>query len=295
MLIKIILFLVIFFNLMLGIFVLSHNSKSLNNRLFSTLAFLGAFWCLADYMIDAFPSILWLESSYALGALVISTGLIWTLVITENKLKPQITIISVVGIVFFISSFIPDFIVKPYGVVMENSIITGGPSFGLALYTCFYIITMVLILWKLFHCLNTTTNNEKKHQIKHILIGAVITLIISALNAFVLPYMLIPTLGAVDSIGFLIFLTFIAYAITKHRLFSIRVVTIELAVFGLWIFVLTRIFTATTTHEIIIESIFLLVTVILGILLVRSTIYEMTQCEKIERLTKELEEVKRMF
>ena len=52
---------------------------------------------------------------------------------------------------------------------------------------------------------------------------------------------------------------------------------------------------ANTTHEMIIESIFLLATVVLGVLLVRSTIYEMIQSEKIEKLARELEEMRELF
>ncbi len=87
MVVKIILFLVIFLNLLLGIFILAQNKKSLSNRLFALIGVLAAIWTFANYMTSISTSIIWLQSTYAFGSLVMSAGLIWILLLTENRLE----------------------------------------------------------------------------------------------------------------------------------------------------------------------------------------------------------------
>ena len=92
----------------------------------------------------------------------------------------------------------------------------------------------------------------------------------------------------IDSIGFLIFLLFITYSITRHHLFNIKVIAIELVTFSLWIFILIRTLLATNSREFAIGGTLLVITVIFVILLVRSVLHEMSQREQIEKLEAEL-------
>jgi hypothetical protein len=111
MILGIILIVVIFINILLGVFVLTQNLKSLNNRLFSLLSFIAAIWTATNYMTGISPAVEWLNSSYALGSVVIATGLIWTSLITEKKLKlKEVFTISVFALIFFVCAFIPGFI-----------------------------------------------------------------------------------------------------------------------------------------------------------------------------------------
>jgi signal transduction histidine kinase len=82
-----------------------------------------------------------------------------------------------------------------------------------------------------------------------------------------------------------------SFAILKHHLFNVRVIATELIIFTLWIFILIRVLIAPNLQEMIIESILLLVTIIVGIFLIRSVIKEISQREKIQKLATDLQKV----
>ena len=108
---EIIFVIVIFLNFLLSFFVFSQNPKSYNNRFFAILSLFGGLWALTNYMTGIIPTPFWLESAYAFGALVLATGLLWTLQITDKNLNIKtISLIIIVAIIFFIGSYIPGFI-----------------------------------------------------------------------------------------------------------------------------------------------------------------------------------------
>jgi signal transduction histidine kinase len=81
----------------------------------------------------------------------------------------------------------------------------------------------------------------------------------------------------------------IAYSITKHRLFNVKIIATEVLIFVLWIFILLRFLISTTLQEQIINAILFVATIIIGILLINSVVKEVKQREKIELLAKDLE------
>jgi len=81
----------------------------------------------------------------------------------------------------------------------------------------------------------------------------------------------------------------IGYAILRHQLFDIKVVTTEIVTFGAWIFLLIRIFFSRTLEDRFIDGGLLAVMIIFGIILIRSVLSEVRQRERLEKLTKELE------
>src|SRR3989344_1734270 len=80
-------FIVIFLNLVLGIFILSQDFKSSSNITFSLMSFVASIWSFANYMSDSSVSLIWMKSSYALGVIAIAIGYLWTISITKNQLK----------------------------------------------------------------------------------------------------------------------------------------------------------------------------------------------------------------
>lgn len=290
MILKIILFIVVFLNLILGFFVISQNFKSLNNRFFSVLSFIGAVWAFANFMTGMYPSPFWLEATYALGALLVATGLIWVSVIAERVFnKKEALLIVAIATFFFINSFRDGFIAQHYDAIYIGGVFTGKPGFGLVVYTLFYLLGAFLILWKLFVASKKSKEIERGLQLKSIFYGSLITLIITAITSFILPSFSIFNFSGLDSVGFIIFLSFIAYAITKHHLFNIKVIATELITFSLWIFILIRGLLSPNIEDMLIEGGLLLVTVIVGIILIRSVIKEVSQREKIERLAEDLQ------
>ncbi len=286
---KAILILVIFFNLILSIFVFTQNTKSLNNRFFSLLSFVAAIWAFTNYMTGIYPLPFWLESTYAFGDLVISIGLLWTLVITDKifNIKKALTI-SIFSIIFFYLSYLDGFIAKSYDHIYIGGVFTGVPGWGLWIYTLFYLLWAAIILFKLFIAQNTK-DYDKKLTISYVFYGALFTLTITAFTSFIFPSLSIFSFSGLDSIGFLIFLTLIGMSIIKGHLFNIKVITTELVTFILWISVLIRTVISETQEESLINGGLLLLLIIFGILLIRSVLKEVSQRERIEKLAVDLQ------
>lgn len=276
-------------NLLLGLFVLSQNIKSANHRVFSIMSLVAALWAFANYMDDTIISSVWLQTSYALGALVISMGLVWTLFITKSKVsKSKYLLLAIVTLLFCIGSYLQNFIFISYNKSAAGSIAFGEPGWGLIPYGIYYLVTAFLIIWKLHKAKITASNEEQRKQFQNIQHGASITLLVTCLSSFILPFFSILPFGGTDNVGFLIFLLFVAYSITKHRLFNIRVIAIEVVIFILWVTLVFQIFTAKTHEDLAIRIAILATSIIFGILLIRSTLNEIKQQEHIEKLSDEL-------
>ncbi len=280
---------VAFLNFLLSFFVIAQDHKSISNRFFSLLSFLGGVWTVTNYMTGIQPIPFWLQSTYVFGGLLVAVGLIWTLVITDKKFNKVKTLIIVFIVsIFCICSYIPGFIADPFTRIYFGGF-EGVPGWGLIPYTIFYLLGAVLILVKLFLAYKKSVNSDEKLQFLSVFYGALTTLFITAFASFILPAFSIFSLSGIDCIGFLVFLTFIAYSITKHHLFNIKVIATELVTFILWIFILIRTIIANSTQDMIIEGSFLLLTIIVGIILIRSVIKEVSQREKIQLLATDLQ------
>ncbi len=290
MILKILLSIVVFLNLILSFFVISQNYRSINNRFFSLLSLIAALWAFSNLMTGLVAIPVWLEATYALGSLLVATGLIWVLVLTDGVFDHRKTLlISMIAIFFSVSSFQEGFIAKSYDSIYVGGVFTGTPGIGLIIYTFFYLLGAVIILWKLHTSYLKSKDIQKRSQFKSVFYGALITLIITALTSFILPSMSIFSLSGLDSIGFILFLFFIAYAITKQNLFNIKIIATESITFILWIFILVRTLLAENRQDMLIEGSLLVITVVVGILLVKSVIKEVSQREKIEKLAEDLQ------
>lgn len=81
----------------------------------------------------------------------------------------------------------------------------------------------------------------------------------------------------------------IAYAILKHNLFDIRIITAQLLTATIWIVLLFRTVLANTVEESVISGIILALTVVFGVWLVKNVAKEIEQRERIEKLATDLE------
>ncbi len=288
---QIILFLTIFFNLFLGVFILTYSRKSLSHQLFSLMSFLAAIWTFTNYMTDRLSSPSWLATTYALGSAVISIGLLWTFSITEKKLvKWKVFSILSAGLIFFVSSLQQGFITTTYHEMNSDLIFIGKPQFGLILYTIYYFIMAGLIVGKIYLTLRISGIEEDRKQLRNILVGAFITLSVVALNSFIFPFLFIHWFEGFDSIGFLVFLMFIAYSITRHNLFNIKVITTQVIVFLLWTLMISHILIEKDLHAMTLELAMLLIAIIFGIILIRYVFYSIEQTKKIDKLNLDLKD-----
>jgi hypothetical protein len=288
MTINILLILTIFLNILIGFFVLLQNPSSLFNRLFSYICFIAAIWSFANYMLVLSNSLFWLNSTYSLGSLLISTGFIWMILLTEDQITTKnIVWVYLVALFFCIVPFFPNYFIQSYH---PNSLVirNGQINIGMILYSIYYFLFASLIFFKLFISYKKSKVELKRKQIKLILIGAVCTLTIMAVTSMILPFFSYFTFPGFDNFGFLVFITFITYTIYRHNLFNIKILTAHLFILCLWVTSFSLIFISTNNHTQVLYIIVFLLVFIFGIIYLQNILSSIRQRERIRELSQEL-------
>lgn len=158
------------------------------------------------------------------------------------------------------------------------------------IYTVYFVVYVLASYYNLFRSYQLAKNKDEINQIRLLVAGTLIGFVFGMLFNLVLPilgnYRLI-WLGPVFSFSMVVS---IAYSINKYHLFNIKVVATQLLVFMLWLFILIRTLISTTLIDQVTNGSLLLVTVIVGIFLVRSVIKEVRLREELNESNQKLKE-----
>jgi signal transduction histidine kinase len=157
------------------------------------------------------------------------------------------------------------------------------------IYTVYFISYLLYAYKKLFNSFFTTDDKSVKLQLKFIFIGTIFPYILAMFFDLILPpfdysYVWVGPLFAFVVVCVLL------YAIYKHHLLNAKVIAVELLTISLWAFILIRILLSGNDQDKIVNIILLIVTVIIGILLIKNVRHEVTQREKIEFLAENLKQ-----
>jgi signal transduction histidine kinase len=283
-------------SVILGVIVYLNNRKSITNETFGLFLFAAIFWNVCNY--------LFYQPEYVEYALYLLRGIVFfalwysfslfqlfyvfpdeSVVFSKRYRYILIPWVLVVSILTFTPLVFKEILsITPDGHVGS---VANGPALPL------FAATVVVIIAKAFFDLIKkirNANGQKKIQMKIMLIGAVVTFTLHIIFNMILPAVFaiakFTPLGALFSLPFI---AFTAYAIIKYKLFNVKVIATELLVFALWIFILMRTIVATSINERIINGLLLLVTVGIGLLLMRSVFKEVSQRERLQKLTIQLE------
>ncbi|MEK7609742.1 MAG: histidine kinase N-terminal 7TM domain-containing protein [Patescibacteria group bacterium] len=285
-----------FFTIILSVFVLLSNHKNYINRYFSLLSFSIGLWILSNIIIN-------LAYNQTVSLLFVKIAIIWVVLlpiffnqfvkylyfpgnIRYEKLNQIFLYIAylITSIIILLSQTslnIKSISFESWGVGYKPGI--------LYIILLFYMLIVFGFSFSHLFIISRDYKNPKRYQAKFVLLGACVTVILSILTNIVFPFLGYGFVSMFGPTTILIFLTFIAYSITRHHLFNIRVITIELITFGLWTIILIRTLLANTLQERLIEGGLLVVTVVFGIMLIRSALKEIGQREHIEQLARDLE------
>jgi signal transduction histidine kinase len=184
--------------------------------------------------------------------------------------------------------------------LMGDGLLSGFSSFGkdriiafgnlYPVYVAFITISFILGLAILYSQYRKETEIIKKKQFQYIFIGILLTIVGSIFTNLVLPsfgnfdfYWLGPIFTLLMAASFTI-------SILRYQLFNTKVITTELLVFILWLFIFIRALITRDSQEIALNLSLLLLTVVVGIFLIRSVLKEVAQRERIEALAKDLQQ-----
>lgn len=282
----------------LGFVVFFNNSRSATNRIFLAFSLVTSAWGVVNYL------------NYQVGSSIIALWLIRLVLFfatwqafclfylfyafPSDTLKlPKLHRIVLIPLVAFTSllTLTPLVLKKVEEMTVDGRVskIANGPgiilfglvSVGLVISGIVYIIKKIL-----------KANFQEKKPLRLVLAGTFLTFALIIAFNFIFPAFLsdarfIPY-GAVFTFPFI---AFTAYAIFKHRLLNIKVLSTEILVFPLTIAMLIEVILSQNTVSLVFRfSVFLLVLSV-GILLINSVLKEVKQREKLQELSKQLEKV----
>ncbi len=198
--------------------------------------------------------------------------LIWLVTVTS--------IITLTPLMY--SSVLPT---KNIGQVAEA--IPGPGIFLFAIVAIGLVITSIIQLIKR----HTKTTLIQKTQLNLLFSGTALTFLLIISFNFIAPnffqnYSFIP----LASVFVFPFIIFTAYAILKHHLFNAKVISTEIATFLLLVASFVEVILSKSSFEIALRFIIFLILLVISTILLKSVRKEVEQREKLEILTKQLED-----
>lgn len=267
------------------------SDKSISVKLFTILSIFFSLWSFFVGMIDLFKSSdsLYLtistRNSYFLGILISTIFILFSFVYPKNKPLSAKLIYWFIGveILFIYLIFFTDNIIF----ISNNGYWNYGRLwflFDIYFISCWVIGIMIIFIKSLN---NKDPLLEKSFRI--MLFALVIGFLIPTITSVILPRLGIFSYDWVSPLSGFVWIILISYAISRHKLFDIKIITAEIAVFVLWIFILARFPFLEDVHEIIVETGLFIVSLIFGLLFIRSVFHEVRQREMINSLANELQ------
>ncbi len=179
--------------------------------------------------------------------------------------------------------------ISPYAFVGTDGVSNPIPGPGLI---PFGIISSLFSLFAVYNLCKKYTAAEKgeRLQFRIVLIG-IFSILLLIIITILIPIIILKSGAFLPflSIYALIFLGMTAYAIIQYQLFNIKIILTEAVVFMIWIILFSEIFVSKTPTAKAVDILVFVVTVIFGILLIRSVRREIEQRTKIQKLADELE------
>ncbi|MBI4836944.1 MAG: hypothetical protein HY813_00870 [Candidatus Portnoybacteria bacterium] len=268
-------------------------SRHIAGKLLACAGFAAALWILVSIIyrnigiIDNDLLLFVARMQYAAGAALMTLYLFFVYAFTHNEKEEgrKKLFAAAVGaflFLFLVLTILTDAMIKGVKVIQGAKIIVFGSLYPF--YILYMIALAVVGYYYLIGKLRLAAGRIERMQVIYILIGSTATLVISYVVNIVLPFFQIQSFLWFGPMSAVFFVIFASYAILRHHLFDVRVVTTELLVFAILITVFIQIFLASGFQEVFLNTLLFLSVVFFSVLLLRGVYVEIEQREKIERL-----------
>jgi len=294
--VNIILAIVFFIAIILSVVIFAGSKKSKGTVYMGWASFWASIWVLSMFLFRitdtehflTFPA----RTLYISGILIAQSFLLFSFIFLDHSANPivrrrtrillNILTFLLVGTTIFTTSIIS-------GVATTND---GNVVFFGQLYPLYGIILVFYFIWayhNFFRRYRIVDNDDERIQLKYIIVGTLISVATGLYFDILAPFLFRDFQDYWIGPAFIVFFVGITtFAISKYRLFSIRVIATQLFVFALWIFQFIRLFTSVDLQDKVINGVVLLATIVIGVLVIRSVIQEVATRERIQALAGEL-------
>ena len=292
-------------NIVFALIVYLHSKKSLREIFFIFSTFSVGLWSLAVFILIS-PDISLIFFKFGLishfwAGNFIFLSFLWFAWFYKNTSPGRYIILPLLlsagDIALLLSMVFSDFVFKSIMLADNLNTAVGINKIGYTTY-CLYLFVVFLIIELILAKKYTSSSGAERKQLGYIIAGTSIAGLLGLTTNLFLPgigifsfFTLGPTLST-------IFVALISYAILKHALFNLRIITTELFAIRLMMAVAGNAFTARNQGDALVAGFVFVLVLVFGILLIRSVYREVRQREEIERLAGDLakanEELKKL-
>jgi signal transduction histidine kinase len=281
-------------SVLLGFSVFFSNKKSVTSKAFLIFTLISAVWGLANNFIYHAPSV---ELSFFFLRLTLALAIwqafalfnLFYVFPSEDKqfnawhfevLTPAVATVSTLALTPFVFSGVT---ASAGSVVTSVSV---GP--GIAIFGTLAVGMVLAALWMLVLRV-LRAEGEQQNQFRLVLAGTALMFIGIISCNFVLPnFFNNSSLVPMGAIFIFPFVAFTFYAIAKHGLLDVKVVSTEILTFVLTIITFAEVAVTTDPALIIFRSIIFLLVLFFGISLIRSVLREVEQRQELQDLSSRL-------
>lgn len=280
-----------FMAFMAGLVVYLNNRKRAENQAWFAMTFSTSVWSFAYYYMTVTQdkSVAWI-SNWTLHYAAIFIPLFYfllVLIITEKVKKYIAVFFTFTGfaLFFLIINALPAFVSDLVPKAGFNFAPVPGP-----LYIYYFLYFSILVILGVTVCLlamREATDPVQKNRFKYTIYFS-ITAAIGGGSVFLTTFF--PTIKPYPLVLFSLYPAISGYAILRHQLFDVKIITTQLLTFALWVTILVRMLFAESSREQWANGILFFFAIILGLFLIKSVKKEVQNREKIEQLAKDLED-----
>jgi signal transduction histidine kinase len=274
-----------------GVVIFFHQRKSASNKLFLLISVITVFWSIANYLSLTLSGIEALFSARLVLFFAVPHVILFYLfaknfpnekLIISNK---NIIIISVIGFVVMLLTLTP-YVFEDIKLIGDSVAPIAGPLIPIIGLTFigFLLMSVFTIIKKIIKA-----KGLERQSWSYMLFGFVLSYTLLIVTNFVLvnifnqnSFLIYGPLFMVPSI------VGTAYSILKYQLLNVKAIATEIIVFVLLVTSLLELLISTTGVEMIIRSIFFVVFLSVGILLIKSVLKEVDQRERLQILSDQL-------
>ncbi|MFA7302218.1 MAG: ATP-binding protein [Candidatus Paceibacterota bacterium] len=283
------------FNIVLTGIVLAQDFRDRTNVAFAMLTLSAALWGFGTgiFLIIAPEHVTMLEFAgrfnYFFGGSISTAFLYFSLVFAEQA-PPSRRLAALIffpTVVFLFVYPFSDFIIArsliyPDGV---RGFLYGTYHYFFDVHTwSYFAIAFVVLAQKYLRLVG-----RSKQQVLLILTGTALTFAVASVCNIVLPHVFgVFRYIWIGPVAIIFWIGLVTYAVARHQLFNIRVIAAELPIILLWLVLLFRAAISQGTTLFVINVVFLVIVLILGVFFIRSVISEVQLRELIDRQEREL-------
>lgn len=280
----------------LGFVSFFNNPKSISNRVFLYLAISASLWGIINYSsYQVFPIVFsfWLlrfVMFFAVWSSFFTFTLSYVFPLDRVKLSPYfkwvLVPLTIVTAFLTLTPLVFTRVAQTSADGRISSVINGPGIIIFGILVIFLNVGGVTLLIRKI----IKSERIKRKPMEIVLFGEILMLFLIIVFNFILPaFFGNPRFIPLGAVFLFPFIAFTSYAIFKHNLLSIKIITTEILTFVLLVVIALEVILSANVIEILFRSAIFILVLAFGILLIQSVRREVEQRERLEVLTKELQ------